>query len=220
MTIDESDASRIAEAIRDELGWTAIEEPAKWCRTITREDGAGIYLHFQWNGERVEVTGRWPRGPAGSYAPRGTPKISFSITRSTHSMAADIKRRFLPEYIRLYLDALDSAQRDQADHDRAVKRIEELGMRRAKHENGSKLTGYFSAGRAETYRGETWHVTLDSVPDATMDELMAVISRKKPASLDGLEVAARIAETWCDEGHTQLQRDTAKTIAAAIRAAR
>jgi hypothetical protein len=38
------------------------------------------------------------------------------------------------------------------------------------------------------------------------------------ATAEAFEEAAQIAETWCDDGHSGLQRDTAAAIATAIRA--
>ncbi len=68
----------------------------------------GMWLNID-NG-RLIVSGVWPHGPADSGwraigpsdAREGDPRITVSAGRSPEKIAADILRRFLPEYQRIY----------------------------------------------------------------------------------------------------------------------
>jgi hypothetical protein len=58
--------------------------------------------------KRCTVDGRWPRVGAHYYSPNGmrdgkTPEISCDPRRDPAKLAADIKRRFLPDYLETFL---------------------------------------------------------------------------------------------------------------------
>jgi hypothetical protein len=92
-------AERIASHLPD---WTAVANNNDLVGILRRPDGAGIYLHpvrTRTANSRIEVSGDYPKG----HTPYGERfEISISLKRAPEDMAADIQRRFLPEYDRLY----------------------------------------------------------------------------------------------------------------------
>jgi len=103
-------AQRIAPYLRD---WTPESNGNDLVSILRRPDGAGIYLRAMRpyaTNNRIEVSGDYPTGhnPTG---PRHT--ISISPKRMPQDMAADIQRRFLPAYDRLYAECLAAADNER-----------------------------------------------------------------------------------------------------------
>lgn len=100
-------AQRIAPHLRD---WTPETNGNDLVGILRRPDGAGIILSAQRAytiNSRIEVSGDYPP----KHYPSG-PRFAISISpkRTPQDMAADIQRRFLPEYDRLYAACWASAE--------------------------------------------------------------------------------------------------------------
>ena len=92
-------AQRVASYLRD---WTPDPNSNDLIGILRRPDGAVLYLRAMRpyaSNNRIEVSGIYPPGHT-PYGPRHV--ISISPKRAPQDMAADIQRRFLPTYDRLY----------------------------------------------------------------------------------------------------------------------
>lgn len=126
---------------------------------LERADGATVWISGNgWtrNG-RLSVSGGWPRTKAGEVmGPReGRPSITVAETRPSAGVAAEIARRFLPDYLRLYAEAL--AKKVSWDDSRAAKRA---ACREMAAEIGGKVQG-------ETDANVHWYHDYGSCGDAT-----------------------------------------------------
>lgn len=117
-------------------------------------DGSGRVLTFikEWNSERFKLNGKFPHGfwqPCKS--------IGFSATRPATDIAADIRRRFLTQYIEAY----DQAKKDIAERQEQEQHLQDIAQCLAKVTHGTvDLYGstyprnvYFENGKAEIYKG-------------------------------------------------------------------
>lgn len=86
-------------------GWTVSRaETNDHHASLKSEGGPELSLGVDHYRHRIHVRGCWPRDQRnGSYAPHsGAPKISVGVMRSPKSIAREIERRFLPEFLPLW----------------------------------------------------------------------------------------------------------------------
>jgi len=105
-------------------GWTIAACPydsAHWC-DLVRSDGATVRVYAGragWVPEgRVEIAGVFPRTKDGqAIYGEPPPKITCSIARGAKTIAAEIARRLLPEYLARFdhLKAIVTKQNENAD---------------------------------------------------------------------------------------------------------
>lgn len=91
-------------------GWKPVENDNDVMGILQRSDGAQMYLRLHNN--RVEVSGSYPVGRAAGSPDRS---ITVSPRRAPRDIAADIERRFLPQYDILYAQAAAAQQKKQRD---------------------------------------------------------------------------------------------------------
>jgi hypothetical protein len=105
--MENQDLQNLARDIAVHLGenWRVIPRDADWIANIGSQNGATIYVER--SGDRLVVTGKFPRGEDGcNFVPHDKrPRITVRASRSPESIAGDIRRRFLPEYLPLYDEA-------------------------------------------------------------------------------------------------------------------
>jgi len=125
-------AERIAvlDAITRELGGTVIKraeteytdhDPMAWQNISLPEGCISLHYHGDRKGDYIHVSGDWPRDRKGSMVMArdveyntASPSINVGAAKSPEAIARDIRRRFLPEYARLYAKAMAIiASRDQ-----------------------------------------------------------------------------------------------------------
>lgn len=89
-------------------GWHYDEDFSPHQHTLTHPDypNARLYLHITQNGARLSIDGDYAR--AYLYTRTDTPTITVSITRTPAQIAADIQRRFLPAYLRIWQQCEDN----------------------------------------------------------------------------------------------------------------
>lgn len=101
--------------IADYLGWKIVPSDGYYDNAciqgslVLDEDCSPPQLYLRGRGGRVEVSGRFPRSGSGWALPYGTeaPRITAAMSRGARAVALDIKRRFIPEYLILYREAVD-----------------------------------------------------------------------------------------------------------------
>jgi len=76
---------------------------------------------------RIEISGEWPKSGqyrCDQYSPHGFTRITVSLSRSAESIANDIERRFLAEYLAEYAKQLENRARgdNRQNHQNAVTR--------------------------------------------------------------------------------------------------
>lgn len=145
-----------------------------------RDDMPEAALWFNLDRERLEISGGYPRKYE-PYASENPPRISVSAGRPAESIAKDIKRRFLPEYIPLYAQKVKLKRETEAQIAVTNAALDELAALlggQAKYaEQGRPGNVYFSRGKLEAYPHDP--------PDFHLDvrELSLEVTRKVCALL-------------------------------------
>jgi hypothetical protein len=115
--------------------------------TIIREtDGAWLVLYLE--GERFEITAGWPAYASGErFHPDKYLKITVSVNRSAETMAAEIERRLLPDYLPAYTKALAYIREREGDQRDALRCAESLAplVGATVHENGRGGFGLYDS---------------------------------------------------------------------------
>jgi hypothetical protein len=114
-----------------------------WCAVIIDDEGHGIHFNTQQKTGRYYISGCWPRGKSGIQLPDHCPHITVALLRPADEIAAEIKRRFLPDYLEQYnkAKAIADATDDRDKQIAAVRQelIEFLGIKPS--QNGTTLYG-------------------------------------------------------------------------------
>jgi hypothetical protein len=105
-------AMELAQEIATALGWRLETSDYPFTFDIKRGDGAALWFEILVRERRVAVRGTYPQDPArsarGVTLPRDygvdetPPAINASVDKGGRRIAADIKARFLPDYLRVY----------------------------------------------------------------------------------------------------------------------
>jgi hypothetical protein len=128
---EQIDLEALARAIAPHLNggtWQYQPQPAdqdrrKWWATITGPNGAEIHLTYR--DKRVNVYGEYPKDQHNRYVMdsvkrynEALPSITVSPSRPPQALAADIQRRFLPEYLGYLVKAQEEVARRKAYDDK------------------------------------------------------------------------------------------------------
>lgn len=127
-TLPSALCAQIAAHIPAALGaWTLeqVDEPCNWYANLIGTGGAR--LHIALRSDRLEVSGIYPQSPdRGHMSARSwgvlpynetDPSMTVSATRPPEKIAADIARRLLPQYLKLYQACLER-KADQEERER------------------------------------------------------------------------------------------------------
>jgi hypothetical protein len=190
------DLEALARAIAPHLdgeSWRHVPQPAgrDGHAVIAGPGGAEIHLGQSWPRGRVQVSGGYPRDHHNRYVvdsvksySESLPSITVAATRPPQAVAADIARRFLPEYLGLLAKA-------QAEIDR---RLAYEKKRDALLDFACGFLGTVQFGQATDYKRSTGtqlapgvsihveaddeaKVTLEFVGISTLQELRAVLDQ-------------------------------------------
>lgn len=141
------------------------------CIELAAPEGAALYLHYA--AGRVEVTGEWPADPdddraihprhrrrlwprdigARRYDERPYPKITVSTDKPAATIARDIARRFLPEYLDLYAQLCAYADKRTQARARTVAAADTL----LAAEPGASRPSYSSGAQADRHVRGPYH---------------------------------------------------------------
>ena len=96
---------KIAEHLPGE--WTLDHKFDKsfWYAQLVDGEGHGVGAFIRRNNNRLEIDGSWPMDKREVvFAPSNPHKITADFDREPAAIASDIKRRFLPLYLKLYAE--------------------------------------------------------------------------------------------------------------------
>jgi hypothetical protein len=185
------DLGRIARELAALLpGWTYSgpggSESAEYWQVLTRQaDGATVHVNGNSWGQkgRLVISGGYPRTKRGEdMGSRNRPSITVDPTRPVERIAADITRRFLPEYEPLYAEARRKTEEWDKAQDLAAVRCAEaadmIGGRVNSEKNGVSWyrdgNGY---GDATTTTGESWTLKLHSLTWEQAQAVLKIVGR-------------------------------------------
>lgn len=142
--------------------WTSLARP---------RDGAGIWFSVASRERRLAVHGHWPLDNGKRMRVEKAPGINVSIDRGARAIAADIKRRFLPDYLALYTElrarVVANEERRAAIAALAARFGKILGTPVSVLRADSERFGVGPAyGEGDVWRAE---VTIDAPDSATLD---------------------------------------------------
>jgi len=134
------------------------EQPYEHRAMLDGVGGAG--LNLAWDGSnqmRLRIIGCWPQavrhgGRVYNFAPYDRPRITVSASRPSTSIAKNIQRRLLPEYLMLWAVAVaarDSTLTEIEGMNRMLARLIEITGTQA-----NECQDSVSFGRHDTVRGE------------------------------------------------------------------
>lgn len=170
-----------------------LAEHETWAE-IKGPEGQAFSLHFEGYGNqgKLRVTGTFPRTNDGEYIgiPRGTsdPEIGVSLSRGAETIAKEITRRFLPEYLPIL--AMVQKTKQERDLIAAMVASNTAALAAAfeeplsKNETTRKETlknGHLHVGSHRCFYGEaristtTVNLTLGSIPLATAHKIAALL---------------------------------------------
>jgi hypothetical protein len=178
MTLEEF-ARGIAQHLK---GWRLDEMTSSTTARLAADGEQGIYLRsstydFDMEKSRIEVTGRYPHHPRyGHGLAREYPKITAAARRGPGAIARDIERRFLPDYLPIYQEALES-KRGYEKQDREKERtLDELaGILNVQRGQDKVYPNYPGYGYIEI-QGGSIKFDLRGVPKDVALELARVLS--------------------------------------------
>ena len=90
--------------------YSRLGEPSNWRFEII--DGCGRGLYFRLEKDRFKIGGMFPRQKCRAWH-EDYKDIGVSIARSAKDIAADIKRRLIPHYLKAYEAALLRYEEEQ-----------------------------------------------------------------------------------------------------------
>lgn len=123
---------------------------------VSAVNGQAIWLKFGSGANRgkIHVSGSWPVGKGQRWTSPSdvreeSPSINVTESRGYEAIAREIKRRFLPEYIRIFTKLVEKIERDEAYEDRKLSAWQRIA--KSPLLGGSarddRQTGYFSLER-------------------------------------------------------------------------
>jgi hypothetical protein len=141
----------LAEAIAQALGWTLEPDKREYPVYHLTDSTTGYSLGLRWENYpkfRLSIHGNYPKDSAGKEAfPSalvGRPGITVDPNRGAAKIAADIRRRFLPDYIKVFdlmQERVNGANSYAALTEQTAKALEALGaVRYANNSNPHSIT--------------------------------------------------------------------------------
>lgn len=155
------DLSQIAKIVGGTL--RVESEPWEHGGRIDFADGSGLWVSADWHRRKYKVSGQWPlasdrRGMdprSWNVIPYGEtePTMGFSMSRDPSDIGNTVKKRFLPEYQRLYTLCLEAkAKEDKYFADKAgiLERLSKLGGELWVHTDGREPSLQINDSRSYT----------------------------------------------------------------------
>lgn len=179
-------AQHLAQHLGNAWGW---EEMHQWGSKVFHSNGMGIFLNdWKSQGNRVEVSGIWPKWGSHTWSPRESLKVSVSLARAPEAILADLKRRFLEPYWKLFTQQNKAMLLHLKDMDQTTQVIRTLQKIApgALYEEDTKLRGMLSAevsveakGYISTsYRGRHIDLELHYLPCEIAVELVRFLEAR------------------------------------------
>jgi hypothetical protein len=128
-------------------------EPSNWRFEII--DGMGRGLALRPEKDRLKICGMFPRHKCTAYS-SDYQTIGVSMARHSKDIAAEIKRRLLPNYLKSYETALlrYAEERQKDEHLRLLaESILKVSQGRIAEQNRAQKTVYFEHGEAQIWSG-------------------------------------------------------------------
>ncbi len=128
-----------------------LGEPSQWRFEIIDGCGRGLYLRLE--KERFKIGGSFPRKRCIAYR-NDYIEISVNLHRCAKSIAADISRRLLPDYLKAYETALlrYNEERQKTEHLNLIAHtIAQVAQGRISDHSRARKTIYFDQGTAEIW---------------------------------------------------------------------
>ncbi|MDH3478894.1 MAG: hypothetical protein OEO20_11375 [Gemmatimonadota bacterium] len=191
-------ASAIARASRLALRYERYEEEVRnqWSARLTHADGRAVWMNTTRAKGRLHIDGLWPDDPRGTCAflPRDIlPRdempnqnrqhdfsITVSLTKTPEKIAADIARRFWPEYSRVFALMVTRAReiREEIDtrQQEAERLVAKLGGSISQNGNGEGVTLYLPGiYRATSYDGKSWRLDHVQLTSSQLEQLVGIL---------------------------------------------
>lgn len=160
--------------------FSRLGEPSSWRFEII--DGCGRGLYFRLEKERFKIGGLFPRKKRIAYRNDYT-EISVSLHRCAKSIAADISRRLLPDYLKAYETALlrYSEERQKTEHLNLIAHtIAQVVQGRTSDHSRARKTVYFENGTAEIWSSGDINLELNRL---SLTQVIRIVSLLKEENI-------------------------------------
>lgn len=178
---------KVAEIARHLDGWELgpDEDQSHWREKENLTNGKGAQIHL-WRNEdspRIEVRGHYP---GNGYVYRNAPQITVGFKRDAEAIARDIGRRFIPPYLKLYAEEIESkriAEKAKAGREKAAGTLAKILDEEQKGESvhifidlGGDLNAIYGDFTVRNPDGDT-DVKLNGVPLKAAKAICRVIAK-------------------------------------------
>ena len=156
--------------------YSRLGEPSNWRFEII--DGCGRGLYFRLEKERLKIGGSFPRKKCIAYR-NDYKEISVNLHRCAKSIAADISRRLLPDYLKAYETALlrYNEERQKTEHLNLIAHtIAQVAQGRISDQSRARKTIYFENGTAEIWSSGDINLNLNRL---SIEQVIRIVSLLK-----------------------------------------
>ncbi len=110
----EARLAKLAPEIADALGWQIVPKD-DYPHSVEMEapEGFRVFFHAGYDAgyDKLSIGGAWPRDSKGQQVMPAynskMPRIRVSLTRNVEAIVSEVRRRFLPDYIPLWEQAME-----------------------------------------------------------------------------------------------------------------
>jgi hypothetical protein len=152
-----------------------LGKPSQWRFEII--DGCGHGLYFRLEKDRFKIDGMFPRQKCRAWL-EDYKDIGVSAERSAKDIAADIKRRLIPHYLKAYETALlryAENQEKEAHLSLIVQSIVTVTQGRIADHGRARKTIYFENGTAEIWSSDDIILNLNRLPIEKVIQIVTML---------------------------------------------
>lgn len=160
--------------------YSRLGEPSQWRFEII--DGCGRGLYFRLEKERFKIGGMFPRKKCIAYR-NEYKEVSVNLHRCAKSIAADISRRLLPDYLKSYETALlrYSEERQKTENLNLIAHtIAQVAQGRTSDHSRARKTVYFENGTAEIWSSGDINLELNRL---SITQVIRIVSLLKEENI-------------------------------------
>tara|TARA_R110002095_G_scaffold152002_1_gene131585 strand:- start:639 stop:1169 length:531 start_codon:yes stop_codon:yes gene_type:complete len=155
--------------------YSRLGEPSQWRFEII--DGCGRGLYFRLEKDRFKIGGMFPRQKCRAWH-EDYKDIGVSAARSAKDIAADIKRRLIPHYLKAYESALlryNEEQEKEAHLNLIAQSLVSVSQGRISDHSRARKTIYFDQGTAEIWSSGDINLELNRLSIEQVIQIVAML---------------------------------------------